>query len=90
VTNQPSFGNGSLCDEQIRLFGSSSEWISRPVQGTIKVDTPLLEKEMVFNEIMGIQVATPFIENNYLVCDTLRGYGCRAIEGWKTGTGIGA
>ena len=88
VTNQPSFGNGSLCDEQIRLFGSTSEWASRPVQGTVKIETPLLGKEMVFNGIMGIQVATPFIENNYLACDTLKGYGGMAIEGWKTGTGI--
>ena len=89
VTNQPSFGNGSLCDEQVRLFGSSVPWAPKPVHGTVKIETPLLGKEMVFNGIMGIQVATPFIENNYLVCYTLKGYGGRVIEGWMTGTGIG-
>lgn len=91
VTNQPSFGNGSVCDEQIRLFGplASSDWAPRPVLGNVKIETPLLEKEIVFNGVTGIQIATPFIENNYLVCDTLRGYGGRAIEGWRTGTGNG-
>lgn len=89
VTNQPSFGNGSLCDDQIRLFGpsSSSEWGYRPVQGTVRIETPLLGKDMMFTDVMGIQVATPFIENNYLVCDTLSGYGGSVIEGWMTGTG---
>jgi hypothetical protein len=90
VTNQPSFGNGSLCCQEIRLFGPSvsSEWAPKSVLGNVKIETPLLGKEMEFNGVMGIQVATPFIENNYLVCDTLRGYEGMAIEGWRTGTGI--
>lgn len=35
------------------------------------------EKEWEWTKVYGVQVATPFIENNYLDCETMRGY-----DGW--------
>ncbi|KAL8366792.1 hypothetical protein RB595_008757 [Gaeumannomyces hyphopodioides] len=85
ATNQPTFANGTACSNMIRLFdqslfadGRGSD--PRPVAGTVaaagmgpgllswsEADEP--------RQAFGIQVATPFAENNYIPCRNLQGYG---------------
>ncbi|EJT77428.1 hypothetical protein GGTG_07340 [Gaeumannomyces tritici R3-111a-1] len=85
ATNQPTFANGTACSNMIRMFDQSlfSDGRGadpRPVAGTIAVagmgpgllswseaDAP--------RQAFGIQVATPFAENNYIPCHNLQGYG---------------
>ncbi|KAK4173811.1 hypothetical protein QBC36DRAFT_193773 [Triangularia setosa] len=79
ITNQPTFANGTSCDNMIRLFNttmSTGEYAPRAVRGSVKAKTNALFKgaEKEWTEIYGVQVATPFIENNYLDCKTMRGY----------------
>jgi hypothetical protein len=77
ITNQPTFANGSACDNMIRLFNSSmSTGAYEPVvvKGRVKANVPPLQAEEEWSGVYGIQVATPFIENNYLDCRTMQGY----------------
>lgn len=90
VTNQPSFGNASMCDNQIRLFstpGSPGVYAARPIVGEVLFYSPLLSLNVTECEVKGVQVGTPFIENNEVSCDSLKGYGGADIPGWITGTG---
>lgn len=74
VTNQPIFANGTTCDWMTRLFNTSvSEAPFAPVavKGTVRSRIgPFLGRKK-FEGIYGIQIATPFIERNYLDCKTL-------------------
>ncbi len=78
ITNQPTFANGQTCDNMIRLFNTSmsvGEFAPAPVLGRIKARTfPYEQVEKEWTGIYGVQVATPFIENNYLDCRSMRGY----------------
>lgn len=81
MTNQPTFANGSSCDNMIRLFNSSmSRGAYEPVfvKGRVTANLAPLEGKVEWDGVYGVQVATPFIENNYL--------DCRAMRGWQ---GIG-
>jgi hypothetical protein len=77
ITNQPTFANGSTCDNMIRLFNSSmSTGAYEPisVKGHVRANLAPLEEAVEWSDIYGIQVATPFVENNYLECRTMQGY----------------
>lgn len=78
ITNQPTFANGTTCDNMIRLFNTTmsiGELAPRTVRGRVKAKTfPFQEEEQEWADVFGIQVATPFIENNYLDCRTMQGY----------------
>lgn len=77
ITNQPIFGNGTLCDRQIRLFNSTvnqGEYAPVPVKGTVFSNLePLGEIERV-GDVFGMLIDTPFIEYNGLDCASLKGY----------------
>lgn len=78
ITNQPTFANASSCDNMIRLFNttmSAGAYAPAPVRGRVRANVfPLGDTEEEWMDVYGIQVATPFIENNYLDCRTMRGY----------------
>ncbi|KAF7554051.1 hypothetical protein G7046_g6924 [Stylonectria norvegica] len=76
VTNQPSFANGTTCDQQIRFFNTSvSEAPFAPVsvRGDVRSKVGPFKGERSFKGIDGIQIATAFIERNYLDCKSLKG-----------------
>ena len=90
VTNQPSFGNASTCDNQIRLFskpGSPGIYSARPVVGEVRIHLPFLSINITECDVKGVHIGTLFIENNEVSCDSLKGYGGADIPGWITGTG---
>ncbi|CAK7209528.1 hypothetical protein SBRCBS47491_000474 [Sporothrix bragantina] len=82
MTNQPSFANGSVCDNQIRLFDSAYFWgtkdaalLPRPVMGSVQsTDFAPLTGKQNFQGVYGWQISTPFTENNYLNCGSFQGY----------------
>lgn len=78
ITNQPTFANASTCDNMIRWFNTSmsvGEFAPRPVLGRIRANAfPYEGVEKEWTDVFGVQVATPFIENNYLDCQTMKGY----------------
>jgi len=80
ITNQPSFGNGTVCDNQIRLFHSPlSEGVFAPVpvKGRVSAAIPPFDGAgcgLPAVDLFGLQIATPFIENNYLDCASMKGY----------------
>ncbi|KAK4164384.1 hypothetical protein QBC43DRAFT_50101 [Cladorrhinum sp. PSN259] len=77
ITNQPTFANSTSCDNMIRLFNTTmsvGDNAPRTVQGRVKAKAFPFKGEKEWSEVYGIQVATPFIENNYLDCRTMQGY----------------
>ena len=77
MTNQPTFANGNTCDNMIRLFNDTMSTGSRspvPVKGRVRANLAPLQGEENWTGVYGFQVATPFIENNYLDCRTMQGY----------------
>jgi len=79
ITNQPTFANATSCDNMIRLFNTTmslGEHAPKPVLGRVRArafpfgNAPATE----WADVYGVQVATPFIENNYLDCHSMRGY----------------
>ncbi|KAL2176388.1 uncharacterized protein P884DRAFT_245532 [Thermothelomyces heterothallicus CBS 202.75] len=78
ITNQPTFANATSCDNMIRLFNTSmTVGANAPVHvhGRVRARAfPFQEAEKEWTDIYGVQVATPFIENNYLECRSMRGY----------------
>ena len=84
ATNQPTFANGTACSNMIRMFDQSlfangAGRDPRPVRGTVGavgMGPGLLSwtKDDAPREAFGIQVATPFAENNYIDCRKLQGY----------------
>jgi hypothetical protein len=77
ITNQPSFANGSSCDQQIRLFNTSltqAPFQPVPVRGTVHSNLGPFKYNTNFSNVAGFQVSTAFIENNYLPCEMFRGY----------------
>ncbi|KAK3996600.1 hypothetical protein QBC44DRAFT_135669 [Cladorrhinum sp. PSN332] len=77
ITNQPTFANGTSCDNMIRLFNTTmsvDDYAPRTVQGRVKANAFPFRGQQEWTDVYGVQVATPFIENNYLDCRTMRGY----------------
>ncbi|KIH87932.1 hypothetical protein SPBR_05116 [Sporothrix brasiliensis 5110] len=83
MTNQPSFANGTACDNQIRLFNTAhffgtgnTNLAAHPVRGSVTSANfaPLNGMHTWGGNVHGWQLATPFIENNYLDCDDFKGY----------------
>lgn len=79
VTNQPTFGNNSaLCDQKIRFWNTTlSEGDNCPqnVLADVMLSPPLLRKAKVWNGVKGIRASQAVLENLYLPCGSLRGYG---------------
>ncbi|KAJ4425232.1 hypothetical protein N0V82_000042 [Gnomoniopsis sp. IMI 355080] len=76
ITNQPIFGNGSDCDQQIRLFNSTinqGDFAPVPVKGTIFSNIPPVDASAGV-DVFGMLVDTPFIEYNHVDCQSLKGY----------------
>jgi hypothetical protein len=79
ITNQPIFADGAspVCDNMIRLFGSAmstGEHAPVAVEGSVASNLGPFGGATHFANVWGIQVATPFIENNFLDCTTMKGY----------------
>ncbi|KAF2802523.1 uncharacterized protein BDZ99DRAFT_551387 [Mytilinidion resinicola] len=80
VTNQPSFANGLTCDEMVRYFNTSvstGENAPVPVRGRVEAKLQTFKGGKVWKGVYGIRLDTSFVENNYLSCESLRGYGGR-------------
>lgn len=75
VTNQPTFADGRTCDNMIRLFNTSVTTSIETVKGSVRAKIPPFEREEVWEGVEGIRMDSAFIENNYLSCEALRGYG---------------
>lgn len=76
ITNQPIFGNGTTCDQQIRLFNSTlnqGAFAPVPVKGTIVSNLPPVDASAGV-DVFGILIDTPFIEYNGVDCQSLKGY----------------
>ncbi|PSN75456.1 hypothetical protein BS50DRAFT_541496 [Corynespora cassiicola Philippines] len=76
-TNQPTFADGKTCDNMIRLFNTSVTTAPNkiePVMGTVRVNIPPFTSEQEFRNVYGVRLDTAFIENNYLSCESFRGY----------------
>ena len=87
ATNQPTFGNGETCNNQIRIFSSeSAEWRPVPVTGKVYTagglgvgkDHDGYEVDMA--DVHGAVAATRFIENNYIPCEQYRGFGEHSVR----------
>lgn len=77
VTNQPIFGDGIRCDNQIRLFNSTlnqGEYAPVAVKGTVFSNLEPLGAMEGLGDVFGILIDTPFIEFNGLDCEALKGY----------------
>lgn len=76
-TNQPTFADGKTCDNMIRLFNTSvttaPNRIER-VKGTVRANLPPFSGEQEWRNVYGLRMDTAFIENNYLSCESFRGY----------------
>jgi hypothetical protein len=81
VVNQPVFGDGKFCNAQLRMFNTSlstgtytPKAISASVRTTMPIFTQAPGGEMYWNNAVGMQVDTPFIEQHLISCEGLRGY----------------
>lgn len=78
ITNQPTFANGTTCDNMIRFFNTSmsaGEHSPVPVKGKIRANAfPFPGEQKLYLDVYGVQITTPFIENNYLDCRSMKGY----------------
>jgi hypothetical protein len=74
VTNQPIFADGKTCDNMIRLFNTSVTTGIETVVGSVKAQMPPFSEERVWKGVEGIRLDSAFIENNYLPCESFRGY----------------
>lgn len=78
VTNQPVFGNNtSFCDNQLSFWNTSistGAYEPRGVVGDVLVSPPLVPDGRVFRGVRGVRAERAFLENNYLPCESLKGY----------------
>ncbi|TLD20596.1 hypothetical protein PspLS_08750 [Pyricularia sp. CBS 133598] len=78
ITNQPSFADGKKCDQMIRLFNTTlsqgPSGAPAAVKGRVSTTNLGMGEELDEGEVEGIHVTTAFIENNYLDCQSLKGY----------------
>ncbi|KAJ4336357.1 hypothetical protein N0V87_005508 [Didymella glomerata] len=75
VTNQPIFADGKTCDNMIRLFNTTVTTSIETVVGTVRARIPPFREEKIWEGVEGIRLDSAFIENNYLSCESFRGYG---------------
>jgi hypothetical protein len=76
-TNQPTFADGKTCDNMIRLFNTSVTTAPNriePVIGTVRANLPPFSSEQEWKNVYALRLDTAFIENNYLPCESFRGY----------------
>jgi hypothetical protein len=77
VVNQPSFANGSMCNQQVRMFNTSlskASYAPREVSGTVQLRLPMFDQEMEWKNTVGVQVDTAFIEHHLVSCESFRGF----------------
>ncbi|KAL8950914.1 MAG: hypothetical protein Q9222_003080 [Ikaeria aurantiellina] len=79
ITNQPMFGNNTaVCDQMINFWNTSvttGAYEPQGVIGEVKLTPPLVPKKRVFGGVKGVKAERAFLENNYLSCESLKGYG---------------
>ncbi|KAF2870318.1 hypothetical protein BDV95DRAFT_78772 [Massariosphaeria phaeospora] len=76
-TNQPTFADAKTCDNMIRLFNTSvttSPNGIEPVKGTVRAHLYPFSEEREWKSVYGLRFASAFVENNYLPCESFRGY----------------
>ncbi|MCJ1475927.1 hypothetical protein MMC13_004591 [Lambiella insularis] len=77
VTNQPSFGNGVFCDNFVTLYNSSvseGQYAPVTVQGNVSIAAPYFPTTTAFTGVYGLKIDRAFIENNFMSCNSLKGY----------------
>ena len=77
ATNQPTFADGKTCDNMIRLFDTSVSLAPNRIErvvGTVRANIHPFESEHEWQEVHGLRLDSSFIENNYLDCESFRGY----------------
>jgi hypothetical protein len=77
ITNQPTFADGKTCDNMIRLFDTSLSSAPNQIErvvGTVKANIYPFASEQEWRNAYGLRFDSAFIENNYLSCESLRGY----------------
>jgi hypothetical protein len=81
VVNQPVFGDGKFCNAQLRMFDTSlstNAYVPRPISASVRVSMPIFTQapggEMYWDNAVGMQVDTPFIEQHLVSCEGFRGY----------------
>lgn len=78
VTNQPIFIDGPTCCQQHRLFDTRLSTGARaPVRVKAHISAKLgpFKGVVLVRNLEGVQVSTPFVENNYVPCESLKGSG---------------
>lgn len=82
VVNQPVFGDGKFCNAQLRMFNTSlstGAYAPKAVSASIRVRMPTIFTsapggEVYWNEAVGMQVDTAFIEQHLVSCEGFSGY----------------
>lgn len=77
ATNQITFADGKTCDNMIRLFDTSVTTAPNTIErvvGTVRANIYPFSKEHEWRSVHGIRLDSAFIENNYLPCESFRGY----------------
>jgi hypothetical protein len=77
ATNQPLFGVGDMCNHQERIFNtnlSRDEHAPRRVEGAVRIgNIPSISRsQMMWSEVMGVQVSSAFIERHMIPCEEVR------------------
>jgi hypothetical protein len=84
VTNQIMFADGRSCDNMIRLFNTELSTAPNEIQsvrGSVKAQFPPFAGEQEWKDVYGLRFDSAFIENNYLPCESFRGYSGSPVEG---------
>jgi hypothetical protein len=75
ILNQPAFASGGMCDRMQRPFHtplSQGAFAPRFVAGSVRARLGPFADGEAWEDARGVQLATPFVEDNYLNCRTLR------------------
>ena len=76
VTSQPIFVNGSSCCDHTRFYDtplSLGQHAPVRIQASVEAKLGPFGTPTSFEGVQGIQVMAPFIENNYVSCESLKG-----------------
>ncbi|KAL8786934.1 MAG: hypothetical protein Q9213_002476 [Squamulea squamosa] len=78
ITNQVQFGNNTeICDNWITFWNTSittGTYEPRPVVGEVLLSPPFVPTRKVWRNVQGVKADRAFLENNYLSCESLRGW----------------
>lgn len=82
VVNQPVFGDGKFCNAQLRIFNTSlstGAYAPKAVSASIRLRMPTIFTgapggKVYWDEAVGMQVDTAFIEQHLVSCEGFRGY----------------